>query len=264
MSDKMVTLAEKEVAEKKNREEKKRQKKEERMLKLVPQSALIIANIIFLSLDVRAYQAVYIITSSKLLAALTVLISGGLAMYWFDVLYPHSKKHNNEDQTTLAVISTVLAIALSGVLAFADYIVGTGDNFSRGWQNALWFSVVALTIFQGVSIARWWMIDNHIASEAKRQKTFAEAVDKEDEVNALRSKLKTLRTFLHELNELNRDYTPAAVKKVAELLGIPLPDEDGDGIPDFIDPKDNRTGKPFQQVYAKDVKQENPTKGRES
>lgn len=266
MSDKLASLADKEAAEKKNREEKKRQAREERMQKLVPLSALIVANIIFASLDIRAYQAILIITSSPLLAGLTVLISGGLAMYWFDVLFPHSKKHNNEDQTTLAIWSTVLAIGLSGVLAFADYIVGTGTEFSPAWQTVLWLCVVGLTIYQGVAIARWWMIDNHIASEAKRQKIYAETIDKEDEVSAMRAKLKNLRGFLDELNGLNRDYSPQAVKRVAELLGVPLPDEDKDGIPDYRDSVDNRTGKSFQQrpAYAEDterakLKQENPT-----
>lgn len=256
MADKLASLADKEAAEKKNREEKKRQAREERMQKLVPASALIVANIIFLSLDIRAYQAIFIITQSTLLAGLTVLVSGGLAMYWFDVLFPHSKKHNNEDQTTLAIVSTVLAIGLSGALAFADYIVGTGENFSRGWQNTLWLCVVGLTIYQGVAIARWWMIDNHIASEAKRQKIYAETADKDDEVKAMRAKLKNLRGFLDELAALNKDYSPQAVKRVAELLGVPLPDEDKDGIPDYRDPVDNRTGKPFQQqAFAGETKQ---------
>jgi len=225
MSDQMVTLAEKEEQERKNRLTQKRRAKEEWNQKYIPLSAIIVANVIFFSLDIRAFQAIYLITASYMLATLTVLISGGLAMYWFDVLYPHSRRHDNEVQTNLSMISTVLAILLSGVLAFADYVVGTGTTFSKGWSITLWAAVIILTIYQGVAIAWWWSIDNHIAAEARIQKMHAEETDKQDNIDSMRAKLKGLRGFLDELNKLNSDYSPESVKAVATILGISLPDD---------------------------------------
>ena len=223
MADELVTLSDKQEAKKKKAIEEKRAAKEERRKKYVPLSALIVANIIFLSLDIRALDAVYILTSSYLLSVLTVLISGGLAMYWFDVLYPHSRRHNNETQKTISVICTVLAIGLSGVLAFADYVVGTGDNFSVGWSNTLWAAIIILTITQGVCIAWWWSIDNHIAAEARIEESHAEQSDLADDMAILRTKLTGLRGILTELQSLNTDFSPAAVKNIAEIMGIPLP-----------------------------------------
>ena len=173
MTDQMTSLAEKAAQEKRNKENEKRKQAEEWRKRWIPFSALVVANIIFFSLDIRAFQAIYLITNSTLLAVLTVMISGGLAMYWFDVLYPHSKRHENDTQTNIAMLSTILAVGLSAVLAFADYIVGTGTTFSRGWSIALWAAVIILTIWQGVSIAWWWSIDNHITAEARIKKMHA-------------------------------------------------------------------------------------------
>jgi hypothetical protein len=226
MADNMVTLAQQKEAAEKRIAEKKRADREALNKWLIPASALIVANIIFLSLDVRAFQAIYILTNSYLLATLTVLISGGLAMYWFDVLYPHAKKHNNQTQTSVSMACTILAIGLSGVLAFADYVVGTGAGFDSGWSNTLWAVIVVLTIVQGGAIAWWWAIDNHIAAEAKIQASHAEAADQNDEMQILRTKLQGLRGVLAELTALNTDYGAQAVKTVAGIMGIPLPIDD--------------------------------------
>jgi len=225
MTDNLVTLADERDRKAKEKAEKKMKEKEAFRKWFVPMSALVVANIIFFSLDLRAFQAMYILTSSYLLSTLTVLISGGLAMYWFDVLYPHSKRHNNDVQQNISMIFTVLAISLSGVLAFADYVVGTGESFSGGWSTALWASIIVLTIAQGVAIAWWWSIDNHIAAEAKIQEAHAEAADTEDEMSILRTKLNGLRGVLTELDKLNKDFTPAAVSNVANILGIALPSD---------------------------------------
>jgi hypothetical protein len=68
MSDNMVTLAQQKEAAEKRAAEKKRSALEARNKWLIPASALIVANIIFLSLDIRAFQAIYILTNSYLLA----------------------------------------------------------------------------------------------------------------------------------------------------------------------------------------------------
>ena len=224
MSDELVTLAEKREQKAKLDRERRNSAREESRKKWVPLSALIVANIIFISLDVRAFQAIFYLTNSYLLATMTIAVSGGLALYWFDVLYPHSKRHNNEVQKNITLIFTVLAIGLSGALAFADYLVGTGSNFSQFWATVLWGAIVTLTIAQGVAIAWWWSIDNHIAAEARIQEAHAEASDQADEMAILRTKLSGLRGILVELDSLKKDFSPESVQSVAKIMGISLPD----------------------------------------
>lgn len=212
--------------QRKEQEEKaaKIRAREETRKWLVPMTALIAANLIFLSLDIRAIQAVYLLTQSWMLAGVTVLISGGLAMYWFDVLYPHSKRHKNDNQKSLSIAGTVLAVLLSAGLAFADYIVGTGGTFSKTWSNILWGAVIILTVAQGVMIAVWWSIDKHIEAEARIEEAYAEASDQNDEMAILRTRLSGLRGVLTEIKKLNTDFGSEEVKTVAGILGIVLPD----------------------------------------
>lgn len=217
MADKQIEAKEKEAAAKKL-------KHEERMAWLVPATALFVANIVFLSLDVRAFQAMYILTGSYLLAALTVLVSGGLAVYWFDVLYPHARKHNNETQVNLSIVSTALAIGLSGVLAAADYIVGAGTAFDKGWFNILTAVIVILSIYQGIAVGWWWVVDNHIAAEAKIQKAHAENADQNDEIRILTSKLGNMAAFLEKVKELESQHGKEDVAAWAKYFGITLPD----------------------------------------
>ena len=223
-NDDLSTLAQKRDDAKRAKAEQKRADWEEKKKTLIPLSALIVANIIFFSLDIRAFQAILLITNSSLLAFLTVLISGGLAMYWFDVLFPHSKRHNNTAQKNISVVFTILAILLSGVLAFADYVVGTGNSFSGVWAFVLWAAIIVLTIAQGTAIAIWWSIDNHIAAEAKIMEAHAEAADQNDEMHILETKLHGLSGVMTTLQKLDDDFSPEAVRKVANLLGIVLPD----------------------------------------
>lgn len=225
MSDKIVSLAEQRELTEKEKKQKELMAKEERNKKIIPLSALIIVNIIFLSLDVRAFQAVYILTSNYLLAFFTVLISGGLALYWFDALLPHSRKHKNKTQIVLSSISTPLAVGLSAILAFADYVVGTGDTFSKTWSNVLWGTVIVLTVYQGCAVGYWYLVDNHIKAEAKISESHAELSDQEDDMFVLRNKLANMKAFLNEYEKMEKDFSPQAVKAVAKMVGIVLPSD---------------------------------------
>ena len=231
MSTPMATLATNQENADRIKKEKKRFAKEESRKVWIPLSALIVANIIFLSLDIRGFDAMYIITGSYLLAGLTVLVSGGLAMYWFDILFPHSRRHNNDTQRNISLICTILAIGLSGTLAGADYIVGTGGSLSSVALGILWAAIIILTIGQGVAVAWWWSIDNHIAAEAKIEKSHAENADKNDEISIMEAKLSGLDGILNRLKELNSTYDPETVQVVAGFLGIQLPTSAPSGRP---------------------------------
>jgi hypothetical protein len=120
------------------------EKIEKTKMQWVPISALVIANIIFISLDVRAFDAVNKLTNSPFLAGVTVIVSGVLALYWWDILYPHARKHSNKKQETISLWGVALGVSLSVSLAFVDYIVGSisipesllcGSLYSRSGSN---------------------------------------------------------------------------------------------------------------------------------
>lgn len=219
------SLAEQQEENERKAKEKEALEREERRKKNVPIFALVLINVIFLSLDARGTHAVYLLTNSWLLTVPIIFIAGGSVLSWLDVFYPHSRKHKNKKQENISLWGMGLSVSLSAVLAFADYIVGVGDTFSTMWSNLLWGSVILGTVAQGLLITRWWFLDKHIEAEAKIQEAHAEKADAKDQMNILETKLGSMEGYLDKLQELRIKYGEENANAVAKLLGIPLPDE---------------------------------------
>lgn len=217
--------------------EAERERKEISRKKAVPLSALIFANIVFLSLDARGLDAVYKITSSWFLAGVTLLVSGFAALFWWDFAYPHARRHKNKTQEKIALGGTAVGVSVSGVLAFLDYIVSAGSQ-NINW---LWGLVVVLTITQGVMLARYWMIDASIESEAKREESAAARLDLQDTAADFNAEIDSMETMLEKLEEIKRRFPrPGQAEIAARAMGYPvlaemLADDDGDGIANYKD-----------------------------
>lgn len=216
--------------------------------KRIPLSALIFANIVFLSLDARGMHAVHIITGSWFLAIATVLVSGAAALYWWDFLYPHARRHKNAEQEKIALWGTGIGIGVSGVLAFVDYVViGGGQN--ADW---LWALVVLLTVAQGAMLARFWQVDGSIEAEAKREESIASRVDLQDTADDFKAEIESMEDLLEKLEEIKKKFPgKGKAELAARAMGYPvlaemLADDDKDGIPNYQD-KDYKQ-KPQQQI----------------
>ena len=215
----------------------KLEKKEQDRKKRIPLSALIFANIVFLSLDARGLDAVHKITSSWFLAVVTVLISGIAALYWWDFLYPHARRHKNKEQEGIAIAGTVLGVGVSGVLAFVDYIVVSGEQNSS-W---LWAVVVLLTVIQGVMLGRFWQIDGMIEAEAKREESLASRIDLQDTAADFKAEIESMESLLVKLEDIKKKFPgKGKAETAARAMGYPvlaemLADDDGDGIENYRD-----------------------------
>jgi hypothetical protein len=225
-----------------------KERKELGRKKLVPISALIFANIVFLSLDLRGLEAVYKITASYFLAVVTVIISGVAALYWWDFLYPHARRHKNSGQEKIAIAGTVIGIIVSGVLAFVDYIVIPAAQNSD-W---LWAMVVLLTVIQGIMLGAFWKIDGSIEAEAKREESLASRIDLQNTAEDFKAEIDNMETLLSKLEEIKKKFPGRGKAEIAaRAMGFPvlaemLADEDGDGIPNY---KDKDYQRPPQQQF---------------
>lgn len=224
----------------------KRLLREQRVRRAVPTLALVVANLIFLSLDVRAFDVVAQMTGSILLASATVLVSGILALFWWDVLYPHSRKYSNKAQTVLASVGTVGGILLSLILAFLDYLVGSiALN-----ESLLWGFVIILTGAQAILLAWWWMIDDSRQSEAKRQKSLASRIELQEHTADFQAEIESMSALSAKLEEIKNQFPGRGqAAKAARAMGYPilaqmLEDDDDDGIPNYQDDDWNTNPKP--------------------
>lgn len=206
--------------------------------KIVPNSALIFANIVFLSLDARGFDAVYKITGYAFLAVVTVLVSGIAALYWWDFAYPHARRHKNKGQEKIALWGTVMGVVVSGVLAFLDYVVVAGEQ-NINW---IWALIVTLTIVQGVMLGFYWKIDGSIEAEARREESTAARLDLQDTAADFNAEIDSMEKMLIKLEEIKRKFPrPGQAEIAARAMGYPvlaemLADDDGDGIPNYQDP----------------------------
>lgn len=230
------------IAQNKQKAEEARKKaeaeqKEATRKKFVPISALIFANIVFLSLDVRGFDAVNKVTNSVLLATLTILVSGVAALYWWDFAYPHARRHKNTNQERIALLGTGLGIVVSGVLAFLDYVVEAGDQ-NINW---IWALIIFLTIVQGFMLAFYWKIDASIEAEAKREESTAARLDLKDITADFIAEIDSMETMLVKLEEIKKRFPrPGQAEIAARAMGYPvlaemLADDDGDGVENYRD-----------------------------
>lgn len=241
----------------KKAEDEKRLKAEERNKKIVPTIALVIANIIFISLDFRAYDVVKTLTGKTVLAAVTVIVAGVMALLWWDLFYPHSRKHDNIDQRNISILGAAVGVILSLVLAFLDYLVASTINTSL-----LWGIVILSTGIQGILLAWWWHIDASIDASAKRNQRVASRVDLQDTAKDFEAEIENLSSLSDKLEHIKKQFPgKGQAAKAARSLGYPvlaemLSDDDGDGVPNYMDSTDNRRPAPRPQAqpsYAQTV-----------
>lgn len=234
-----------------------KQRKEDReqsRKKYVPIAALVIANLIFISLDVRGFDVVLKLTQSVLLAIATVIVSGVLALFWWDVLYPHSRRHDNHPQVILSLTGVALGVILSAVLAFLDYLVD-GASFS---PTFLWGCVVFLTGAQGVMLGWWWLIDKSIESDAKREKSLATRISLQETADDFKAEIESMESLSKKLEELQVKFPgKGKAAQAARAMGFPvlaemLEDADGDGIPNYKD-RDYKPAMRQQPAMASDT-----------
>lgn len=217
--------------------EAEKERREQTRKKIVPISALVFANIVFLSLDARGLDAVYTITASAFLAVVTILVSGIAALYWWDFAYPHARRHKNKGQEKIALWGTVMGVGVSGILAFLDYVV-TAETVDVNW---IWALIVTLTIIQGVMLGFYWKIDGMIEAEAKREESTAARLDLQDTTADFTAEIDSMEKMLVKLEEIKRKFPrPGQAEIAARAMGYPvlaemLADDDGDGIPNYQD-----------------------------
>jgi hypothetical protein len=231
--------------------------------KIVPISALVFANIVFLSLDARGFDAVYKITGYIFLAVVTVLVSGIAALYWWDFAYPHARRHKNKGQEKIALWGTSIGVGVSGILAFLDYIVVAGAQ-NINW---IWALVVTLTIVQGVMLGFYWKIDGSIEAEAKREESTTARLDLQDTAEDFNAEINSMEKMLVKLEEIKQKFPrPGQAEITARAMGYPvlaemLADDDGDGIPNY---QDADYKKPAPSEPVKETVNPQPARGSQN
>jgi len=187
------------------------------------------------------------------------LLAGAVFMFIHEFLF--TRAFNNPTQKKISIggaiwaVLTILFIALASVMASltgflaVEYI----PYFEAGMVAIIVFNIVLHGVLTGV----FYYVDDGHNAKNKAARARARAITQTEIDDAAEFMLEeAVRRRIGRQRLINRFKNKNTIKKAIQEAGG---DEDGDGIPDFMDAVDNRTGKPFQPMrpaMAQTVKQE--------
>ena len=220
------------AADAKAAQERKAQKAKAKM-RAIPQAALVVANILVLSLDYRVIEAVYKLTHNVALAVFAIFVSGAMFIFWFDVLYQY--KLANDWQGYISLAASGLALVAAGLFAFLDYNISVQVNSTQSISlptsvNFLFGSMVGLTVINAALLFWWYMIDEQIDSERLLEKNSAKRAAQQRNMDRVAALLDNADKLLAQKTALAKQYGAAEVEiMLSTVMGIDV-DLNGDGV----------------------------------
>jgi len=201
----------------------------------VPKIALIVANLLVLSLDYRVIEAIYKITNNAMLAVFALFTSGAMFILWFDVLYHYLLA--NETQKNISLAFSGLSLISAAFFAFLDYGLSAGfgvDQVLPVEANLLFAGMVILTVANGTGLFWWYISDDQVQRQSIAEKSKAEDDFEAEKLEDVGRMLEKAETVLAKKRAMESKYSADAVAEMMSLLsGIETAlgtDIDGDGI----------------------------------
>jgi hypothetical protein len=115
--------------------------------------------------------------------------------------------------------------------------------------------VVLAALTHTVLAAGYFYLDDGIKSIHKAAENIAFHDERMKNLERAEQVLEKAASMRNKKQKLADRFGGADGRAAIELLLRQFGDADGDGIPDIIDPIDNRTGKPFQRQFAQQGQQ---------
>ena len=144
-------------------------------LQAVPKIALVVANLLVLSLDYRVIEAIYKITNNSALALFALFTSGAMFILWFDVLYHYLLA--NDIQKNISLAFSGLSLISAAFFAFLDYGLSAGFGVEQVLPveaSMLFAGMVILTVANGAGLFAWYVYDDQVQRKSTAEKSKAE------------------------------------------------------------------------------------------
>lgn len=202
--------------------------------------ALIFADIIFGVLDIGSGITVYWLTGVWFYGVL-VFLAGITPLLLFQKLY--TRAFANEEQKKIAISGAVLAvfsIIIIGVLSAIANVAGIGGVNA---ELAVVIAVVVLAFVHALLLTWYFYIDDGILADQTVERTLARAIQQGKLIEAGDFILTLTQRSVNRRKAIGNKY--GSMEALREVLSQLSMDADGDGIPDVVDPVDDRTGEPF-------------------
>jgi hypothetical protein len=217
-------------------------------------AALYFAEFIFVMLDAGSAVSVGVITGYWYYG-LIVFLAGVIPLWLYTKTYTRPLADVNQKRAALVggivAVGSVLIVGLFvAVLNFAAKAMSAN---SLTWiESGLAVSLVLLLAIHGFINAYYFFTDDQVKEFNKTQRMIARGDAHVKRIRIAQTVANAKRREVSARQKLEREFSPAIVAKIMSMMA----DDDGDGIPNFIDPVDNRKQQQPQQPqrqFAKDV-----------
>lgn len=186
---------------------------------LVPSIALVVANLLVISLDYRVVEAIYKLTDNAMLAFFALFTSGAMFILWFDVLYRYLLA--NDVQKYISLAFSGLSLVTAGVFAFLDYGLSAGFNTEKVLPveaNLLFAGMVILTIANGAGLFAWYIYDDQIQRKTIVERNRADNDFDSETLEDANKMLEKAGKVLERKNVMESRYGKEAVEEMLAML----------------------------------------------
>lgn len=213
--------------------------------------AYVFFNVVVLAFDIIAAGTVYAITKNWGYAILTFL-AGFAPLLMHEALY--LRAYANNYQRWIAVGGAFIAVVTVGIVALlsagVNFALANGYDLAVGTAEiVILLVIVVAALLHGILAAVYFYIDDGIRAqhvEAENVAYFDQRMKNLDRAEQMLDKAHKAR--LKKANIVKKHGGNDGKAALEYLLGM-LNDDDGDGIPNFMDRTDNRkqSNQPQQQ-----------------
>jgi len=202
--------------------------------------AVIFFNLVMLALDGGSAFSVYWATQIAFYGVMT-FVAGFLPLTMHEIL--HFRPYASDDQKNIAKWGALAAVSSVIIVAILAVIVNIMGIDGKTVEIGMLIFIVVSAFGHAIAAAVYFYIDDGIAAEQVTVQMEARAIQKRRRNGAADLVLGLSRESINERKRIAGSHNSMeALKEILRQMGE---DDDGDGIPNAIDFKDNRKTPPM-------------------
>lgn len=201
-------------------------------------AALYFAEFIFVLLDAGSAIGVGMITGFWYYG-LIVFFAGiiPLGLYTKTYTRPLASKEQKNAAMIGGIVAVFSVIIIAGFVAVLNFAATQWDKNSLLWTEAgLGISLIVLLAVHGFINAYYFFTDEEVKENNKTDRIIARGNREVNRILVAHEVASAKKREVTARRKLEGLFSPEIVAKIMSMMA----DDDGDGIPNFIDPKDNR------------------------
>lgn len=201
-------------------------------------ASLYFAEFIFVLLDAGSAWSVWRITGFWYYG-LIVFFAGVIPLWLYTKTYTRPLASKDQRKVAFAggVISIASVLIVAIFMAVLSFVAQSQNANAVQWTEAgLAISLVLMLAVHGFINGRYFFLDEEISEGQKTNRIIARGNRSVQRIEVANKVANAKRREVRKRRVVADEFGPAVLTKILNMMS----DDDGDGIPNFIDPVDNR------------------------